>query len=881
MVEWHALSVGEVFSRLGSSRSGLSTREVEKRLGVYGLNVIVSEQRFRFVKLFFNQFKSLMVLILLVGGVVSLLVGEFLDAFFIFLIVLANSVLGFFQEFKAERALDSLKKLSTPKAVVLRDGVKVEVSASELVPGDVIFLSEGSSVPADARLVSVNGLMVDESLLTGESSEVVKSVKKLGVGVGLVDRRNMVFMGTLVTRGSGVGVVVGTGLNTEMGGISKLVESASSKRTPLQVKLDRLSKYLAGLVFFMTLIIFGLTVLNGGSFVDALMVSISLAVSAIPEGLPAVVTITLALGVQRMAGENALVRKLNAAETLGSTTVICTDKTGTLTRNEMTVSEFFLGSGRVVVEGDGYDSGVFLRSGELVDPLSGDLFKALEVGVLCNNASLQRQGGEWSFLGDRTEVALLVVASRASHGDLTVFSEGKRFVSEVPFSSDRMLMSKVFSVGGESFSFVKGAPEVVFDRCSFFLRNGKLVRFSSRAREVFEEALSDMSSRALRVLALGFKRVSDGGDGESGLVLVGLVGMYDPPREGVREALLTAREAGVRTVMVTGDHVETARAIALEVGLVSGDPLVVSGVELDRLSDAELLGLVDRVSVFARVSPVHKVRILKAFQEKGHVVAVTGDGVNDAPALKSADIGVAMGLRGTDVAKSSADIVLLDDNYVTIVKAIREGRRIFDNVSKFVRYLLSANFGEVLVVGLSVLLGLPLPLTALELLWINLVTDGFPALALGVDPVSGDVMKRKPVKRGSSVLRGMVGFSVVSGVFGGLVGVLLFFVSLSRGLVVARTIVFSFIVVFELLLVFSVRSLSRGFFYQFFRNESLLVSVLFSFVLQLLVVYSSVGRVVFGVVSLGFVDWLVIVFLSVLCVGVLELFKFLRGGSLL
>jgi Ca2+-transporting ATPase len=877
----HSLPVEKVLKNLETTKKGLTSAKAKTLLKQTGYNELVEKKKFSTLKLLLSQFKSVMVLILLFAATVSALLGEYIDATFITIIIILNAVLGFIQEFRAEKALESLKKLTAPHAIVMRDGTKQEILAKELVPGDIVFLDEGMSVPADARIMNCASLMIDESLLTGESHAIIKTTKQLKADTPIADRNNMIFMGSVVMSGSGQAVVTSTGMQTRIGKITEMVQSAEPKTTPLQRELNKLSKYLAVGVVALSFIIFILGELAGREFIEMFLITVSLAVSAIPEGLPAIVTVTLALGVQRMARKNAIVRKLNAAETLGSTNIICSDKTGTLTRNEMTATEYYLGSGVIEVTGVGYvPRGNFLKKSSPIKPRTNkELMKTLEIGVLCNNAELQKTGREWKILGDHTEGALLVSAQKAGVNRETL--KQCNLVAEIPFTSTRKRMSKVYAVKNKHYLYFKGAPELTLKNCKRILVNDKAVKLTDKKRKEILRYTEDMSGRALRVLLLAFKEVKHAkkfaDKHEKDLVFAGLVGMHDPPREGIKQAIQKSRTAGIRTIMITGDHAVTAKAIATEIGLVKGDVSAVIGEEIDKMSDSELSKRLKDVSVFARVSPEHKVRILKALKQGDNIVAMTGDGVNDAPALKNADIGVAMGLKGTDVAKNSSEMILLDDDYTTIVESVEEGRTIYDNLTKFIRFLLSGNFDELLVVGVAALMGLPMPLIALQILWLNLVTDGLPALALGVDPPEKNVMNRPPRHANESILRRILFFAVVGGFMAFLATFMIFILDLPiSGEVHARTMAFTVSVVFELFLVFSARSNETIFNSKPFSNKYLILAVIASFILQCLTIYTPFLQLIFKTTALSLTDWASIILVSVVGVGLIDLTKFVH-----
>ena len=753
----HSSSVRAVLERLRVDLpAGLTESRVAELRGTAGWNEIDRQRGTpRWARLL-SQFKELVVWILIAASLLSGLLREWADAAVILAIVILNGAIGFLQEERAGRSLALLRKLSAPTAKVVRDGLIRVLPARELVPGDCIRLETGDSVPADARLVEDRGLSAQESALTGESVPVEKdSGAVVSPETPLADRRNMVFTGTVVVSGTAAAVVVSTGMDTELGRIAGLIERQAPEPTPLQSKLRELGRTLIVVCLAAVALIFFLNLWRGGNAGEVLLLSVSLAVAAVPEGLPAVVTIALALGLERMAKRNALVRTLPSVETLGSVSVICSDKTGTLTRNEMTVREVIAGGRTYRIGGTGYaPSGTVLGpSGESVKPdESPDLALALTIGALCNNARLSPPAGSegaWRVVGDPTEGALLTAALKAG----VDLESSRTFLHEIPFDSGRRLMTVVIrDPEGATWMYTKGAPESVLARCIGVQLDGKVEDLTEQHRRDVLETSARLASEALRVLALAYRTCGTDGRTEDGLVFAGLAGMLDPPREEAREAVRKCRSAGIRPIMVTGDHPATARAIARELELAGAADAVLTGVELDTMSDGDLAGAVERVSVYARVSAEHKLRIVQAWKGRDRVVAMTGDGVNDAPALKAADVGVSMGLSGTDLTREASDIVLTDDNFASIVNAVEEGRRIFDNIQRFVHYLLACNLSEVLLMLVASLAGWPAPLSAIQILWINLVTDGLPALTLAVEPAEPDVMRRGPRPRGQRIL---------------------------------------------------------------------------------------------------------------------------------
>jgi Ca2+-transporting ATPase len=772
-VYWHSIELSEAAGRLESSTTnGLGEQEAQQRLQQYGPNALHEEEGLKIPKLILDQFKDAFVIMLLVAAVLSYIVGEPLDAAMIGIIVLLSAAIGFIQEYRSEKALEAMRKLTAPTARVLRGGEEATIPSREVVPGDVIILEAGDRVPADSRLFEAVSLKMDEAPLTGESTPVEKSLGVLDTVMPVGDRKNMVFMGTHAVYGRGRALVTSTGMNTEFGKIAEAVQAIEEEKTPLKSKLDALAKRLGMVIIGLVVVIFFLEVIEFGvgahALVESFMTAIALAVSAVPEALPALVIVTLAIGARELAGRNALVRKLASAETLGSTTVICADKTGTLTKGEMTVRQLYAGQHRISVTGVGYEpKGEFRMNDDPVDPKQdGRLGLLLRIGSLCSNARYDGQ----KIIGDPTEGALIVAAAKAGMGKEALESQHPR-VGEIPFSSERKRMTTLHT-GNESgvVAFMKGAPEVVLERCTHILEDGRVRELDDGKRQDILTTNEEMAGGALRVLGMAYREFAHPMDNfteeavERDLTFVGLQGMIDPPREAAIEAIVLCRRAGIRNVMITGDHRLTALAIAEELGLIEAGKhkAALTGAELDELSEQEFDKRVEDVLVYARVSPMHKLKIVEALKRKGEIVAMTGDGVNDAPALKSADIGVAMGITGTDVSKEASDMVLADDNYATLVRAVEGGRAIFDNIRKYIRFLIACNFDELLVIGGWTLAGFPLPMLPIQVLFINLVTDGPPAIALSLDPPSRGIMERPPRDPRAGVLDGMLAFVIAS-----------------------------------------------------------------------------------------------------------------------
>lgn len=882
---WHRLSEEELLARLGCSpESGLAPDEAARRLAEHGRNELSEGEKLSPAKLFLNQFKDFMVLVLIGATLISGLLGEYLDAITILAIIVINAVLGFIQEFRAERSLRALKELSAPTAHALRGGSIVSVAASELVPGDIVLLQSGDRVPADLRLLSANGCQAEESALTGESVPVSKHADPIDEDdLPLGDRRNMAFLGTLLTGGTARGVVVRTGMGTEMGKIADLIQQTEEMETPLQRRLEQLGKILIVVALGLTVMVVVAGILHGQPAYGMFLAGVSLAVAAIPEGLPAIVTVALALGVQRMIRRKAIVRKLPSVETLGCASVICSDKTGTLTQNKMTVTRVWTGSRELEVTGEGYvPQGGCFDGGKPVEAKDdASLRRMLQIAALCNNAVLQRAAEPaaavrssapepeeaWELKGDPTEGALVVLAAKMGLSASSLEGLYKR-EQEFPFDSERKRMSVVVSHQGGRLACVKGAPDLLLERCAYILWDGKVVPFTGTLRTKVQQAQEAMAQSALRVLGLAYRELKPhescetAEEAECQLVFAGLAGMIDPPRREVQAAIATCRRAGIKTVMITGDHQLTAEAIAAQLGIMPRGGLSVSGRELAAMSDEELDKVVDNIYVYARVSPEHKLRIVKSLQRKGHVVAMTGDGVNDAPAIKAADIGIAMGISGTDVSKEASSLVLGDDNFASIVSAIEEGRSIYENIRKFIRYLLASNVGEILTMFLAMMAGLPLPLLPIQILWVNLVTDGLPAMALGVDQAENDLMTQKPRSARESIFARRLGWKIVSrGILIGVCTLGAFWITLrsapegAAGLALAQTVAFVTLVMAQLIHVFDCRS-SRSIFHRnILQNKYLVLAVLSSLGLMLAVLYVPALQPIFKTVPIGLREW--------------------------
>ncbi|MEM2104064.1 MAG: calcium-translocating P-type ATPase, PMCA-type [Candidatus Bathyarchaeia archaeon] len=883
--QWYSMEVEDVLNALNSSLEGLSDEEVSLRLRNYGYNEFEKRIRASPLRIFLLQFKNVFMLILIVAIAVSLVSGwleaefagepytaleTYADALVISAIVFLNAVVGFIQEYRSEKAIEALEKMAAPRARVLRNGREVLIPAREVVPGDVLILETGDRVPADARIIESVELRINEAVLTGESLPVSKSTEMLSGNIPVAERRNMVFAATHVVYGRGRAVVVATGMNTEFGKIAKMVQTVEKEEIPFRVKLDEFAKKIGLMVVSAAfLILLFEFIRNHIVGIEIFMTSVALAVSAVPEGLPAIVTVTLAIGARELARRNAVIRRLASAETLGSTTVICSDKTGTLTKGEMTVRQIFVNKQRIEVTGSGYSTrGEFYRDGKQINPAEENETRFLLMcSTLCSNASFNGN----TIVGDPTEGALIVAAAKAGIRKVDVESEYPR-VGEIPFSSERKRMTTIHkSPDGRYIAITKGSPETVLQLCNRLYYDGGEVKLARSDRDLISRENEEMAGQALRVLAVAYKVLPNANGGyaednvERDMVFVGLAGMIDPPREEAKESVRLCRKAGIKVVMITGDHKLTAIAIAREIGIYKEGDLALTGAELDNITEEDFEEIVEKVTVYARVSPEHKLRIVKALKIKGNIVAMTGDGVNDAPALKQADIGVAMGVTGTDVAKEASDMILADDNFATIVKAVEGGRMIYSNIRKFIRFLLALNFTELILVGSFALAGLPIPLLPTMILWLNLVTDGPPAIALSKDPPAEDVMEKPPRNPKQGLLHGMSFFIFASTIIQLTAEVTVFWwgYTILGSLEKARTMVFLVACFFELVVVWNCRSESRNAFkVGFLNNKWLLAGVLISILSTLAVIYVPVLRLLFNTVQLNWLEWAIVAFFS-------------------
>ena len=851
---WFNKSVDDISKKLDSNlTSGLSTAEAKKRLEKYGENKLKSSTQKNILQLFFSQINDVMIYILLIAAIISAFMKEYSDSVIILVVILINSVIGVVQEYKAEKSLEALKKLSTPKAIVKRDGIIQEIPSEEVVLGDVVILDAGRYLPADLRLIESANLKIDESAFTGESvpaeknSDIINTTDNVPIG----DQSNMCFMSTLVTYGRGSGIVVGTAMNTEIGNIASMLDKEEESTTPLQKRLASLGKVLGIGAVIICVIIFVISMFQGRDLFEMLLTSISLAVAAIPEGLPAIVAIVLALGVQRMIKQNSIVKKLPAVETLGSVNIICSDKTGTLTLNSMTVKKYFIN-----------DSLLPIDKCDLNNEDTKTLFEGM---ILCSDATIK----DGMKTGDPTEIALIDAGLRFDLYSEDLNSLHKR-VDEIPFDSDRKLMTTINKYDNKFKVFTKGAIDNLLKISTKILVNNKIINLSEDKKKYILDQSNLMSDEALRVLALGFKIIDDMDvkldSLENDLIFVGFMGMIDPPREEVKPSIELCKKAGITPVMITGDHKNTAFAIAHELGIANNINECMSGFEIDKYSDEDFKKIVMKYKVFARVSPENKVKIVKAHKSNGNIVSMTGDGVNDAPSLKAADIGVAMGITGTDVAKSAADMILTDDNFTTIVNAVEEGRNIYTNIRKSIIFLLSCNLGEIVTLFIAILFNMNSPLLPIHILWVNLITDSFPALSLGVDPRDPSVMEQKPRNPKESLFANHMGtFAIINGIIIGVLTLIAFTLGehlYSNSLVHAQTLSFVVLSFSQLFFSLSMRNREKPLFkVGFFTNKYLLCSILLGILIQLLIITIPFLSSIFSAYILTLRDW-------TLCVGI-------------
>lgn len=881
---WHSLSVDDVFHELSSSENGLVAETARERLTSYGPNEIQAGKKVSAWKVLFEQFQNVLLLILIIATVISIATGHGTEAIVIGVIVFFAVALGFIQEYRAERAMEALQKMAAPNAVAIRDGEEVQVPARELVPGDVLVLKAGDKVPADCRLVEVHNLQADEASLTGESVPIEKQDAPLpGDELAAGDRTNMVFAGTAVTYGRGRALVVATGMSTEFGKVASMLQGVKQSRTPLQEDLDRVGRMLAVVALLIVIVIVALGLWRRAetqqTVTELLLFGIALAVAVVPEALPAVVTVSLAIGVQRMIKRNALVRRLPAVETLGSTSVICSDKTGTLTKDEMTAKQIYVAGSVFEVSGVGYEpNGEFSMERKQIQP-SEALQELLKAGVLSSDAHLvhDEQENRWLVHGDPTEGALIAAAAKAGLHKSQLDEELPR-VDEIPFSSESKRMTTLHQADRGLVAYIKGAPEVLLGACDSQLTEQGETPLTEQQRQDIAEVGRRMAENALRVLALAKQGSASRASVNERLTLLGLVGMIDPPRPEVRAAVNKCEAASIKVLMITGDHPLTAKAIARDLGILKNSR-VVTGAELDGISEDALQAEIDDLEVFARVSPSHKLRVIGALQSRGHVVAMTGDGVNDAPALRKADIGIAMGITGTDVTKEAAEMTLTDDNFASIVAAVEEGRGIYGNIKKYLMYLLSANIGEIGLMAGASLLGLPMPLSAVQILYVNLATDGLPALALAVDPPEDDIMRLPPRNSRKGIFTpSVVRLMVLGGAWSAITNLVLFIGARYFGYdnQAAMTMTFVSLVLIQFFKAYGYRSDHQHVLHRPLTNHWLNLAILWEIGLLLLILYVPFLERAFELTPLSLTEWLFILFWSHTILPVLEFGKWLE-----
>ncbi|MBI2565062.1 calcium-translocating P-type ATPase, SERCA-type [Candidatus Woesearchaeota archaeon] len=846
-VNFHNISVKEVLENLSASDKGLTEKEAQKRLQKYGFNIIEDDTKISAFKIFLEQFKSPVVWVLIAASIITFFLKEWINFGVMAVVIIVNAVFGFWQEYKAEQAIAALKKFISLKTKAIRDGTEKIIDAKELVPGDLIHVEVGDKIPADARIILSINIQAQQAALTGESVSVEKLETVEKEDCPVADQKNMLFAGTILTKGHGQAIITATGIKTEIGKIAQLIKTTETQLTPLQKHLKYFAVFLTWLVLGIAIVMIGLDLLFGKTLQNTFIKSVALAVAAIPEGLPAVVTIALALGVLRMAKKKSLVRRLPSVETLGACSVVCTDKTGTLTHNEMTVKKVYVDKNIIDITGAGY-----LPEG-MVSKKTGSLKQLLEIGVLNNNAKLTKENNVWKVIGDPTEAALIVSAKKASIDTEMLVQKCSR-IGEIEFTSERKRMTTIHEINKKLVAYTKGAPEIVIELCDRILINGKIERFTRQEKRKVLETNNLFTKSALRVLGFAFNELRHERieNVEKNMIFVGLQAMIDPPRKEAKESLKLCETAGIKVVMITGDHLNTAQAIAQNLEIPGK---AITGEELDKIKD--LSEEVENIGVYARVNPEHKLKIIEALKKKGHIVAMTGDGVNDAPALKKADIGIAMGLTGTDVAKEASDMILADDNFTTIVSAVKEGRIIYDNIKKFVQYLLSSNIGEVLTLFGATLLAWKDPLLARHILWINLVTDLFPATALGIDPAEPGVMRKKPRKLREHIInkyRGLMLFLIGVIMMVGTLGI--FYLYKPHNYVKAQTMAFTTLVLFQLWNVLNQRSEHESLFkLGIFSNTNLILAILSSILLQIAVIHLPFMQTIFSTTSLSLLEW--------------------------
>ncbi len=878
---WHSIEIDNVLRKLDSNIKGLTDEDAKERLEKFGYNELPKKKKTTALKIFLGQFRNFLVILLIFATVLSLFLGEIIEAIVMFSIILLSAVLGFIQEYKAEKAIEALERISAPTAKILRNSRELKIPARELVPGDIILLETGDIVPADSRIIEVSSLQIDEASLTGESVPSNKVIEPFKPHVSIADQENMAFMSTVVTYGKGKGVVTNTGMETELGNIATSIQTTKDVQTPLQLRFAEMAKQIGFAVIILVSIVFLAGLIRGGvQLTYIVLFALSLAVAAVPSSLPAVVTISLAMCAKALAKRNMIIKKLPAAESLGSVTIICSDKTGTITKNQMTIARIFTNNKIINVSGAGYEPyGNFYVDDEEINPKELELL--LRIGYLCNNAKLVKNENGWGIIGDPTEGSLIVLGEKGGR-DKEDLRNNFSLIKELPFDSERKRMSKIFrsNLDNKTEVYVKGAPDLILDICNEILENGKIRRITPDDKEKILNINNSFAENALRVLGLAYKELPNLveynlDNVEKNLVFVGLVGMIDPPRDEIKEAIKQCREAGIDVMIITGDHAVTAKSIAERIGLFIEGDTVLTGDDIGNMTDEELEERIKNVRIIARALPIQKSRIVDALKNNGHIVAMTGDGVNDAPALKKADIGIAMGITGTDVAKEVSKTILVDDNFATIVNAISEGRNIYDKIIKSTRYLLSCNTGEIVAVFLAIILRFPLPLIPLQILLMNLLTDGLPALGLSSEQPDTDIMKRPPKDPKGNTLSGdVVTMILIFGLVMGTGTLYLFSFYLDSDLRLAQTVAFTTLVMFEMFAVIGSRSLLPFRKLNPLSNKWLLLGVTSSIIIQISLIYWQPLQSVFGTVPLTLNDWVGILAVSSLGFVVMEMSKF-------
>ncbi len=915
---WHSIGTEEVFKELGSNINGLTEEEAKKRLEKFSYNELVKGKKITALEIFLSQFKNFLIILLIFATIMSLFLGEIIEAIAMFSIVLLSAILGFVQEYRAEKAVEALEKMSAPTARVLRNGNELKIPARELVPGDIILIESGDIVPADSRLIEVSSLQIDEASLTGESVPSKKVIELFKSDTSVADQENMAFMSTVVTYGKGEGVVINTGMETELGKIATSIQTTKETKTPLQLKFEQMAKQIGFAVIILVFIVSLVGLLRGGiPLTYMFLFALSLAVAAVPSSLPAIVTISLAMGTKELAKRNMIIKKLPAAESLGSVTIICSDKTGTITKNQMTITRIFTDNRIINVSGTGYDPyGKFYIDGKegnqenfpaenfncsviirnslefrnyesakqihiKITEHPEKLELLLRIGYLCNNAKLVKNDGRWEIIGDPTEGSLIVLGKKGNL-DEDSLKQNFSFIEELPFDSERKRMSVIFknNLNNKTEAYVKGAPDLLLGICDKIIENGEIRKLTAEDREKILNINNSFAEKSLRVLALAYRETPNLKEYtldnvERNLVFVGLVGMIDPPRDEVKRAVEQCQEAGIEIMIITGDHAITARAVAQQIGLFKEKDIVLTGDDIEHMTDEELEERIKNVRIMARALPIQKSRIVDALKKNGHIVAMTGDGVNDAPALKKADIGIAMGITGTDVAKEVSKATLVDDNFATIVNAVGEGRNIYDKIIKSTRFLLSCNAGEIMTVFLAIILGFPLPLIPLQILLMNLLTDGLPAVGLSFEQSDTNIMKRLPRDPREKLLsKRIIAMILIFGLIMGAGTLFIFSLYVNNDLKLAQTVAFTTLVMFEMFAVIGSRSLLPFRKLNLLSNKWLLLGVMSSIVIQILLIYWQPLQLVFGTVSLTIDDWIKILAISSLGFIVMELSKF-------